>query len=149
MIFPFGIKKTLVLDKRIYGISSESYLLNFISDYMRHFKMEEERGEDYLSYRKRDIWRMIRAKDAIRNVVYRVEIVENDIRITIEMQTIFEALIAIVPLFVFPFILATDDLPWFLLTIVACSGFIIMSRYMVLKKLYKEIKFITSKLRRI
>lgn len=149
MRFPLNIKKTLVLDRRIYGISSEGYLLNIISDYMKQFKMSEKRSDNYLHYRKQDVFRGMRAKDAIRNVVIRVEVTETDVRITIELQTIIELAIIVLPLLVFPFIMSLNELYWFIPTVLGCGVFIYLTRYTILIKLYKELRYLTSKLKRI
>lgn len=95
MFFPFSVKQIIRIDTEG-GISSGPYVLNHIAGYMEDYGMVmQQRTENELSYTKGEIWRTFDRKGALRNVVFRVEFPLNEMRITLESETILSFLIGL------------------------------------------------------
>lgn len=88
MAFPFSIKRTLVLPQKDFNITSEGYLLHQIESYMESYRMRKKRSETEIFYMKANIFRSLRRKDYLQNVLFKVYTDQKQIKITIETEMI-------------------------------------------------------------
>lgn len=88
MFFPFSVKRTIRIDTQA-AISSGPYVLNHIAGYMDGYRMlQTKKTDNELFYIKADIFNGGRRKDFLRNVSFRVEFPGNQVKITLESETI-------------------------------------------------------------
>lgn len=95
MFFPFSVKQTLRIDTQA-AISSGPYVLNHIAGYMEDFGMVlYQKTSNRLYYTKGELLRTNDRKSMLRNVVFRVEFPLNQVKITLESETILFVLIGL------------------------------------------------------
>lgn len=98
-----SITRTIVLDQKDFGITSEGFFLNKIDEYMEQFGFVRSRiSTDQLYYQKMDPGRFFRRKDIIRNVLYTVECDQSEIRIELKTEVILLVFIALISTVFFP-----------------------------------------------
>jgi hypothetical protein len=88
MFFPFSVKQTIRIDTQS-AISSGPYVLNHIAGYMDDYRMSQTKKTDNeLFYLKTDLFNTYARKDFLRNVSFRVEFPGDEMKITLESETI-------------------------------------------------------------
>jgi hypothetical protein len=88
MFFPFSVKQTIRIDTES-PISSGPYVLNHIAGYMDDYRMSQTKKTDNeLFYMRTDLFKTYERKDLLRNVSFRVEFPGNEMKITLESETI-------------------------------------------------------------
>jgi hypothetical protein len=88
MFFPLAVKQTLRIQTNG-SISSEAYVFNHIIGYMEDEDMTlRERTEKQLFFSKINPIRTLRKSDTLRNVSFRIDFPGNEMKITLESETI-------------------------------------------------------------
>ncbi len=141
MIFPLSLKRHIVLSQDEFPISSEKYITNHIEEYMTQFgMMENRRADNELFYLNMDPIKSMARRSLMRNLLIRVEVIDNKVKITLETAVILHFVISLLS-FVVPLFLPPSDGKIFIpILVVSMTGLNYGIILIVLNTYKKEIR---------
>ncbi len=141
MIFPLSLKRHIVLSQDEFPISSEKYITNHIEEYMTQFgMMKNRRADNELFYLNMDPIKSMARRSLMRNLLIRVEVIDNKVKITLETAVILHFVISLLS-FVVPLFLPPSDGKIFIpILVVSLIGLNYGIIFIVLNTYKKEIR---------
>ncbi|NVK63842.1 MAG: hypothetical protein HWE22_04610 [Flavobacteriales bacterium] len=141
MIFPLSLKRHIVFSQDEFPISSEKYITNHIEEYMTQFgMMKNRRADNELFYLNMDPIKSMARRSLMRNLLIRVEVIDNKVKITLETAVILHFVISLLS-FVVPLFLPPSDGKIFIpILVVSLIGLNYGIIFIVLNTYKKEIR---------